>query len=70
MADFARKGKQEKKALPLFPLSDRCDDNPGALEKIFTGVGHAVAGQLPASRNMRYRSRNAFAIWSRNGLTR
>jgi hypothetical protein len=43
MADFARKGKQEKKALPLFPLSDRCDDNPGALEKIFAGVSHAVA---------------------------
>ena len=33
MADFARKGKQEKKALPLFPLTDRCHDNPGALEK-------------------------------------
>jgi hypothetical protein len=33
IADFARKGKREKKALQLSLLTDRRRDNPGAVEK-------------------------------------
>jgi hypothetical protein len=40
IADFARKGEREKKALPLFPLTDRRHENPGKLEKNFSDVGH------------------------------
>ena len=38
IADFAGKGKQEKKALPLSLLAGRRHDNPGALEKSFPDI--------------------------------
>jgi len=38
IADFARKGKREKKALPLSPVTDRRRENPGALENSFSDV--------------------------------
>jgi hypothetical protein len=43
IADFARKGKREKKALPLSLLTDRRHDNPGRLEKSFADFSRAVA---------------------------
>jgi hypothetical protein len=44
IADFAGEGKREKKALPLSLLTDRRHDNPGALEKNFADLSHAIAG--------------------------
>jgi hypothetical protein len=43
IVDFARKGKREKKALPLFPLTARRHDDPGRSEKNFASLSHAIA---------------------------
>jgi len=45
IADFACKGKREKKALLLSLLTDRRHHDPGALEKSFAELRRAVAVQ-------------------------
>src|SRR5690348_3942726 len=49
IADFAGKGKQEKKALPLSLLAGRHHENPGALEKVFADFSHVATQPSPPS---------------------
>jgi hypothetical protein len=44
VADFARDGKQKKKALPLSLLAGRRRDNHAALEKSFADFSRAAVG--------------------------